>query len=1176
MSSKEPVQKSLLTGTVDSFLNQKKRQQSETEGKSEGDVEFITIIEFVDRFKLLPYGLFPAQKFILKLYYGLPLDGDLKSIKITDKFNKIILHELTEKEYLAYLYDNGRCNIRVQDGRIRNELILVAGRRAGKSEISSIVCAYEIYKLICRGNPQAYYGMPASSEIRVLDIANDKDQASIVYGNMQGYIGSIDYFKSSNTHDTQSYMKFRSDGDRKKFGPEGKCIIEGSLVLTNRGLLSIESFGNPTGPEWQDINFKVAQEGKSVHEFATNFYSGGEQLVKKLVTKNGYELSATPEHRIRVLSSDGEIVWRQFNDIKIGEFIGINRSTNLWSDSYFQTSEFVNESLNKFDDSFSLKIGKFINWIGGIEGPVDMTVSEVCDLIGVASLRGVLSHLKSIGFDVRKTVKLRKFGAGSTVRWYPTKIEWDKNAGKNTKSINFPEFLDEKWGEILGILTGDGTWNYKSGIEITGGCKEFKKYLIDLFNENFSNHKIFYKKKSDNAWQIRSYSKPLRRFLERLGYVKYKPSDKRVPFVIFQSPRSVVASYLRGLFETDGTINENGLGLSFCTASHRLASEVQLLLLNFGIISNLRSKYNRKYDKYYYDLMIIGNNSYNIFKKEIRFITDRKNSRLDSIRANKNLEMIPNLNIQLRNIINNIPQRTSSKLKTRFIKLAGDAVDSKRNSGISYISLRGCIEIAREANIDDSLIKNLDHVLNTFYYWDPVKSITDDKKKVYDLCVPSGSSFVSQGMTNHNSTIVSSFKSSIAKGLRGRGVICAVLDEIAFFIDNGHSSAEKVYRALNPSLAQFSPKDPKDKHIPIGETHGRMILISSPDSKEGFFYNQYLKAMSNDPGSANMLVIQAPTWEINPTISPSYYETEFYKDPASFRTEHGAEFSDRVRGWIEDAVDLNTIIDPLLRPKFRGLPREVHFAGVDFGLSKDGTSITLTKFASGKVELVYHEIWYPRIRWRDSNPHLNDPINPYALTIHETNRLDIDQIADWFSSLSKLFYIHKGIFDQWAGPVFEQILHKKGLEQFEMRNFHTSDSSYMYQNFKMMMFNKRLSLYDWPIPDPSETGGSRHSPLIQELLELQATSAGKNMIIVEAPKVVGKHDDMSDSLARSVLLASEYIKDNPSALDVNHISGVSAYAPRIASGSHGQYHRMKARIHGVNRDRIPGMRQRVR
>jgi hypothetical protein len=75
----------------------------------------------------------PVQKLILKCFYNIPLDDKEKSIIVRDFLNEQELYKMTEKEYLDYLWSEGRTNLRGQNFSIhRNELVLVCGRRSGK------------------------------------------------------------------------------------------------------------------------------------------------------------------------------------------------------------------------------------------------------------------------------------------------------------------------------------------------------------------------------------------------------------------------------------------------------------------------------------------------------------------------------------------------------------------------------------------------------------------------------------------------------------------------------------------------------------------------------------------------------------------------------------------------------------------------------------------------------------------------------------------------------------------------------------------------------------------------------------------------------------------------------------------------------------------------------------
>jgi hypothetical protein len=348
-------------------------------------------------------------------------------------------------------------------------------------------------------------------------------------------------------------------------------------------------------------------------------------------------------------------------------------------------------------------------------------------------------------------------------------------------------------------------------------------------------------------------------------------------------------------------------------------------------------------------------------------------------------------------------------------------------------------------------------------------------------------------------TIKVTFRSCVAKGLRGAGNIVVILDEVAHFTDAGQSSADEVYNAVVPSTSAYSPKDPADRRVPTGPVEARVILISSPLGRQGLFYKMFQIGMGGGQVSENMLCVQAPTWEVNPTVPASEFEKHYLKDPAVFFTEYGGEFSDRTRGWIESEDDLVACVDKNLRPQVRGLPRKPYYMGLDLGLVGDGTAVSLGHIDDqGKIVV-----------------DLVDQIKAGEGKHVDKERLDFDDVADWVKDLSEKFYIAEGIFDQWAGIPLEQALAKRGLNQMKAVQMTKNITSQMFQNFKDMMWDKKIALYDFPIK-PNEN----HCSYIQELLELQAQHQTKYITIVEAPNIDGKHDDRSDALVRMVWLAS--------------------------------------------------------
>lgn len=81
----------------------------------------------------------PVQKMILKCFYNIPLDEKQKTIIVRDFLNEQEIYNMTEKDYLSYLWNEGRTNLREQTFTLsRNELVLVCGRRGGKCLAKSV------------------------------------------------------------------------------------------------------------------------------------------------------------------------------------------------------------------------------------------------------------------------------------------------------------------------------------------------------------------------------------------------------------------------------------------------------------------------------------------------------------------------------------------------------------------------------------------------------------------------------------------------------------------------------------------------------------------------------------------------------------------------------------------------------------------------------------------------------------------------------------------------------------------------------------------------------------------------------------------------------------------------------------------------------------------------------
>jgi hypothetical protein len=97
------------------------------------------------------------------------------------------------------------------DKYTKNEIILQLGKGSGKDFVSTVACAYVVYKLLCLKDPARYFGKPSGDAIDIINVAINAEQAKNVFfkgfknkiekspwfaGKYEAKVNSIDFNKS--------------------------------------------------------------------------------------------------------------------------------------------------------------------------------------------------------------------------------------------------------------------------------------------------------------------------------------------------------------------------------------------------------------------------------------------------------------------------------------------------------------------------------------------------------------------------------------------------------------------------------------------------------------------------------------------------------------------------------------------------------------------------------------------------------------------------------------------------------------------------------------------------------------------------------------------------------------------------------------------------------------------
>jgi hypothetical protein len=211
------------------------------------------------------------------------------------------------------------------------------------------------------------------------------------------------------------------------------------------------------------------------------------------------------------------------------------------------------------------------------------------------------------------------------------------------------------------------------------------------------------------------------------------------------------------------------------------------------------------------------------------------------------------------------------------------------------------------------------------------------------------------------------------RAVRGRAVLCAVMDEAAFYSDENSASPDiETDRALEPALAtlQVSIK----------------IIISSPHKKSGLLFNKHRASYGKNDDRT--LVVQAATPLLNSTIDPAIIERAMAEDPAAARAEWLAEFRNDISGF----VDLETIERAITPGVSVRPPRndQVYYAFADPASGSGGDSMCLA--------ICHHE---GDRRVLDCIVEKRPPFSP-------------DQVCEEFAAVLKSYRVTTVTGDRWA------------------------------------------------------------------------------------------------------------------------------------------------------------------
>jgi hypothetical protein len=301
------------------------------------------------------------------------------------------------------------------------------------------------------------------------------------------------------------------------------------------------------------------------------------------------------------------------------------------------------------------------------------------------------------------------------------------------------------------------------------------------------------------------------------------------------------------------------------------------------------------------------------------------------------------------------------------------------------------------------------------------------------------------------------------RNVRGRTVACCVMDEVGFWRSELTATPDvEAYQAIVPSMATLP--------------NSLLVGISTPYRRAGLLYTKWRDHFGK--ADDDILVVHGTSRQFNPTLDERIIADALRRDPAAARSEWLAEWRDDIaaflsRELIEGAVDRDTVV----RPPVDG---EQYFAFADpsGGIADSFTCGISHRDGDGRAVL-------------DCLTEVAPPFDPAQAT------------ADIAKTL-KAYGITKVVADRYAAqwPVAEFARNDITLEHSER------DRSSVYSDFLPLLTSGRARLLD-------------HPRLVGQLANLERRTQPSGRDQVGHPANANAHDDLANSAAGALVLASE-------------------------------------------------------
>ncbi len=302
------------------------------------------------------------------------------------------------------------------------------------------------------------------------------------------------------------------------------------------------------------------------------------------------------------------------------------------------------------------------------------------------------------------------------------------------------------------------------------------------------------------------------------------------------------------------------------------------------------------------------------------------------------------------------------------------------------------------------------------------------------------------------------------RAIRGYTVIGAVLDEIAYWpTDDGADPDHEILAALRPATATVAG--------------AILVALSTPYARRGELWRTHREHFGQS--GDDVLVVQAATRELNPTVPQAVIDRAYADDPATAAAEYGAEFRRDIESFIgPDVLDAVRVTGRHELPPVPGVPY-VAFTDPAGGSGADAMTLAVAhaETRDGQTIAVLDAV-------REVRP-----------------RFSPEQVVGDFAALLARYHVTTVVGDRYAGQWPAEQFRRHGIEYRPSERV----KSDIYRDALPLLMSGQVELLDHPRVLSQFAGLERR------------TARGGRDSIDHAP---GSHDDGANAVGGALVLTA--------------------------------------------------------